>query len=234
MTLRCFRGSVQKKKKKQTKSPRAVTVSQMAPLKAVDENNTDLASTYRSRGDSMQNTIWMLGPFCSKRSPAALLDEVFKEPVGMAGQCLETRMIPEDQFRSERCHHDLNSPAFHRDQGWTEPEVRSEPQHPPVQITQSQCLQGSKAHTVKMVSTGRSKICPKSSPSLCYVSRPLPSACWCDALPNTLPESNNFQFKETRANLYLVFLTKLSRSRSQHAAKGFRDVYNSLVSVDRT
>lgn len=60
----------------------------LAPLKAVDENNTDLAYPYRSHVDSMQNTIWMLGSFCSKRSPAALLEEVLKEPVEMAGQCL--------------------------------------------------------------------------------------------------------------------------------------------------
>lgn len=89
MTLRCFRDSVLEKRKI-TQSSDCIPDGKisLAPLKAVDENNTDLASTYRSQGDSMQNTIWMLGSFCSKRSPAVLLEEVLKEPVEVAGQCL--------------------------------------------------------------------------------------------------------------------------------------------------
>lgn len=79
----------------------------------------------------------------------------------------------EMQFRSDHCHHGLSSPALHSDQGWTEPEVGSKPQHPPVQmrVLPGRCLQGSKAQSVKIFSTGSSKICPKSSPSLCCVSR---------------------------------------------------------------
>lgn len=83
------------------------------------------------------------------------------------------------QFRSDHCHHDLNSPALHSDKEWTESEVGSEPQHPPVQMRTlpGECLRGSKAQTVKMVSRGRSKICSKSSPSLCCVSRVARNSC---------------------------------------------------------
>lgn len=96
MTLRCFRDSVLEKKTTQSSDCIPDGEISLAPLKAEDENNTDLASTYRSQGDSMQNTIWMLGSFCSKRSPAALLDEVLKEPVEMAGNACKGGSIPED------------------------------------------------------------------------------------------------------------------------------------------
>lgn len=88
MTLRYLRDSVLEKKITQSSECIPDGEISLAPLKAGDENITALASSYRSQGDSMQNTIWMLGSFCSKRSPAALLEEVLKEPVEMAGQCL--------------------------------------------------------------------------------------------------------------------------------------------------
>lgn len=88
MILRYFRDSILDKKITQSSDCIPDGEISLAPLKAVDENNIGLASTYRSQEDSMQNTIWMLGSFYCKRSPAAWLDEVLKEPVEMPGQCL--------------------------------------------------------------------------------------------------------------------------------------------------